>query len=129
VLLRTVRFFAVILTALALVPAGAHFFELPNKIRLSQEQYFTVQGIYRGWALFGIVLLGDLGLNDYRSGNAQFALVFTLVIVAAFIAVARFRAILRTWKPRPLQIQETSQSTRLGSIDASTALDRSTLSI
>jgi len=26
VILRTVRFFAVILTALALVPAGAHFF-------------------------------------------------------------------------------------------------------
>ena len=50
-LLRTVRFFAVILTAFALVPAGAHFFELPNKIRLSQEQYFTEQGIYRGWAL------------------------------------------------------------------------------
>ena len=62
-LLRTVRFFAVILTALALVPAGAHFFELPNKIRLSQEQYFTVQGIYRGWALFGIVLLGAIGAN------------------------------------------------------------------
>jgi hypothetical protein len=39
------------LTALAVVPAGAHFFELPNKIRLSQEQYFTEQGIYRGWAL------------------------------------------------------------------------------
>ena len=62
-LLRTVRFFAVILTALALVPAGAHFFELPNKIRLSQEQYFTVQGIYRSWALFGFVLLGAIGAN------------------------------------------------------------------
>jgi hypothetical protein len=38
-------------------------FELPNKIRLSQEQYFTVQGIYRGWALFGFVLLGAIGAN------------------------------------------------------------------
>jgi hypothetical protein len=63
VILQTVRFFAVILTALALVPAGAHFFELPNKIRLSQEQYFTIQGIYRGWALFGFVLLGAIGTN------------------------------------------------------------------
>ena len=61
--MRTVRFIAVILTDLALVPAGAHFFELPNKIRLSQEQYFTVQGIYRGWALFGFVLLGAIGAN------------------------------------------------------------------
>jgi hypothetical protein len=43
--------------------AGAHFFELPNKIRLSPEQYFTAQGIYRGWALFGFVLLGAIGAN------------------------------------------------------------------
>jgi uncharacterized membrane protein len=63
VILQTVRFFAVMLTALALVPAGAHFFEMPNKIGLSQEQYFTVQGIYRGWALFGFVLLGAIGTN------------------------------------------------------------------
>ena len=46
------------LTALALVPTGAHLFELPNKIGLSEGQYFTVQGIYRGWALFGIALFG-----------------------------------------------------------------------
>jgi hypothetical protein len=63
VILQTVRFLAVILTALALVPAGAHLFELPNKIGLSQEQYFIVQGIYRGWALFGFVLLGAIGAN------------------------------------------------------------------
>jgi hypothetical protein len=40
-----------VLTALALVPAGAHLFELPNKIGLSQDRYFIVQSIYRGWAL------------------------------------------------------------------------------
>ena len=27
------------------------------------EQYFTVQGIYRGWALLGFVLLGAIGAN------------------------------------------------------------------
>ena len=57
------RFLAVMLTALALVPSGAHFFELPNKIDLSQEQYFLVQGVYRGWALFGFVLIGAIGAN------------------------------------------------------------------
>jgi hypothetical protein len=56
-----VRFLAVILTALALVPAGAHFFELPNKIALSREHYFIVQGIYRGWAVF--VLCGAIVAN------------------------------------------------------------------
>jgi hypothetical protein len=57
---KLVRFLAIILTALALVPSGAHFFELPNKIDLPQEAYFTVQSIYRGWALFGIVLFPAL---------------------------------------------------------------------
>jgi hypothetical protein len=63
VILQTVRFLAVILTALALVPAGAHLFELPNKIGLPKEQYFVVQSIYSGWALFGFVLLGAIGTN------------------------------------------------------------------
>jgi hypothetical protein len=61
--LRTVQFLAVIFTALSLVPAGAHFFELANKIGLDQSQYVTVQGIYRGWALFGIALFGALAAN------------------------------------------------------------------
>jgi hypothetical protein len=69
VLLRTVRFFAVILTALALVPAGAHFFELPNKIRLSQEQYFTVQGIYRGWLLM-VASLAIFSVWTYPANQA-----------------------------------------------------------
>ena len=61
--LKLVQFLALILTALALVPSGAHLFELPNKIGLTQEQYFTVQAIYRGWALFGIVLFPAVAAN------------------------------------------------------------------
>jgi hypothetical protein len=48
---------AVISTALYLVPTGAHLFELPNKIALSPAEYMTVQKIYAGWALFGIVFV------------------------------------------------------------------------
>jgi len=56
--LKVTQFVALVLTALALVPAGAHLFELPNKIGLSQDRYFIVQSIYRGWALFfGLVFL------------------------------------------------------------------------
>jgi hypothetical protein len=40
--LKVSQFSAIVSTALALVPSGAHFFELPNKIGLSQEEYFTV---------------------------------------------------------------------------------------
>ena len=55
--LKVMQFVALVLTALALVPAGAHLFELPNKIGLSQDRYFIVQSIHRGWALFGLVFL------------------------------------------------------------------------
>jgi hypothetical protein len=61
--LRAVQFLAVILTALALVPGGAHLFELPNKIGLVQEHYFIVQNVYRGWSLFGFVLLAAIATH------------------------------------------------------------------
>ena len=59
-LLRVLEFLALVLTAILLMPSGAHFFELPNKIGLVQDQYFIVQNIYRGWALFGAVILPAL---------------------------------------------------------------------
>jgi hypothetical protein len=58
--LKIVRFLAVVCVALALVPAGAHLSELPNKIALPPDQYMVVQQIYRGWALFGIVIFAAL---------------------------------------------------------------------
>ena len=58
-----IRFAAILLTALALIPFAAHLFELPHKIALSRDAYFIVRGIYRGWALFGFVLCGALLAN------------------------------------------------------------------
>jgi hypothetical protein len=60
---RLAPFAAIILTALALVPAGAHLLALPNKIGLPQTEYFVVQGIYRGWALLGIILFASLAAD------------------------------------------------------------------
>jgi hypothetical protein len=39
-------------------PAGAHLFVLPNKNGLDSARYFSVQGIYRGWSMFGFILFG-----------------------------------------------------------------------
>lgn len=58
--LTTIRFLSLLFAALALAPALAHLLELPNKISLSGEDYLTVQQIYRGWALLGIVVVGAL---------------------------------------------------------------------
>ena len=61
--LRLVQFLAIILTALALVPSGAHVAALPNKIAMAQAAYFVAQQIYAGWALFGVVLFGAMVAN------------------------------------------------------------------
>jgi FtsH-binding integral membrane protein len=77
--LKVVQFLALALTALALVPSGAHLFEFLNKMSLGAEQYFIVQNIYRGWNLFGIVLIAALIANLalallLRGQGAPFAL-------------------------------------------------------
>lgn len=51
------------LMAIILIPSGAHLFELPGKIGLERDAYFTVQGIYAGWALFGVPLFAAVGAN------------------------------------------------------------------
>ena len=61
--MQAARFLAVILTALALVPGGAHLLALPNKIGMTQADYFVAQGIYRGWALLGALLMAALAAN------------------------------------------------------------------
>jgi hypothetical protein len=58
--MNALRFAALLFAALALGPALAHLLELPNKIGLPREDYLTVQQIYRGWALLGIVVFGAL---------------------------------------------------------------------
>ena len=53
---RIALFVALMATAVALGPALAHLFELPNKINLPKDDYFIVQRIYAGWSLLGGVL-------------------------------------------------------------------------
>ena len=96
-ILRAVQFLAVLLTALAFVPAGAHLFELPNKIDLPRDAYLTVQGIYAGWAWFGIVDLAALVLNvvlAVRLRRQRPAVYFAWAAALCFVA---FFAIFFTW--------------------------------
>ena len=41
-LLKSVRLVMIVMVALCLVPAGAHFFELASKMSLSPAAYMTV---------------------------------------------------------------------------------------
>src|SRR5262245_37485789 len=96
--LRVVQFLAVVLTALALVPGGAHVFALLNKIDLGAEQYFIVQNIYRGWALLGVVLIGallaDLALALMLRGRGGAAFVLALL---GFCGVALTLVVFFLW--------------------------------
>jgi hypothetical protein len=91
--LKVVQFLALALSALALVPSGAHLFELPNKINLAAEQYFIVQNIYRDWSLFGIALIGALIANLalallLRGRGAPFVLaLFAFLCIALTLVV------------------------------------------
>jgi hypothetical protein len=59
--MQTMRFLAIVLIALALAPVTAHLLALPNKIDVPEQQYFTDQAIYYGWALpTGIVLISAI---------------------------------------------------------------------
>jgi hypothetical protein len=86
--MKCLQFLALVLTALALVPTGAHLLELPNKIELSEGDYFAVQSIYRGWAMLGIVIIGavlaNLVLAIFLRGQG---LAFACAVIA-FLCVA-----------------------------------------
>jgi len=58
--LNTVRFLSLLFTVLAMAGAFTHLFELRNKMKLSVEDYLTVQQIYQGWWFLGIFEVGAL---------------------------------------------------------------------
>jgi hypothetical protein len=61
--IRTLQFIAIVFTAIALVPGGAHLLSLAAKIELPEEPYFVAQQVYRGWAWLGIIIIAAILLN------------------------------------------------------------------
>lgn len=55
-----VFFIALMATALALGGALAHAMELPNKMGLTQQEYFTAQKLYLGWNRLAYLLAVEL---------------------------------------------------------------------
>jgi hypothetical protein len=90
--LKTVVFLAIVLSALALIPYGAHLFALPNKIGMTREQYFIAQSAYDGWALLSVILIPAMLVNIVLAamlrGQAGFGFaVAGCVLMAATLAV------------------------------------------
>jgi len=59
------------LTALIVLPGGAHLFELPAKMKLGQSEYFAVQSIYAGWALFSVAIFAAIAANGWLSWSLR----------------------------------------------------------
>jgi hypothetical protein len=80
---------AVLAVAFCLIPAGAHFFELPNKMALPADQYMVVQRIYAGWAFFGIPIFAALILTAWHAvavRNVRSALLWSVVAFMCIVA-------------------------------------------
>ena len=75
-----------LLTALWWGPAAAHLLELPSKMQLGRDDYLTVQQIYSGWALSGVIVIAALlacaGLVWVARGTTWFA-----YALAAFLSL------------------------------------------
>jgi hypothetical protein len=95
--LKTTIFLALVLTAVALAPSAAHLFELPNKIGLSQDQYFIVQNIYRGWALLGSVVIAAILINLLLVYLLWAQLPARWFALLAFVCVLGGLAVFFTW--------------------------------
>jgi hypothetical protein len=94
---KIIRFPAIILTALALVPSGAHLLEMPNKMRLAPEAYFAAQQLYAGWWMTGLLHMAALVIVailavTLRHDRGR----FVAALLAAALLVAFF-AIFFTW--------------------------------
>jgi hypothetical protein len=95
---KGLQFIVVVLLALALVPVGAHLLALPNKIDLPQDEYFTAQAIYYGWALptsFVLVsaIVASLGLAVVIRGRGT----ASWLALAAFVLIALTLVIFFIW--------------------------------
>lgn len=99
--LRIATLVAVLLTALALVPAGAHLFSLGNKIDMPRDQYFIAQNVYQGWAWLGAVLFVAIGADvtagliareQRQRGGFAFAAAILLLVSAVIFFVWTYPA-------------------------------------
>jgi len=67
-LLDAVQLTAVAFTAIALMLAGAHVFEMSGNLRLASSAYLTMQSVHHGWVLFAVAMLfasAAIGLHTF----------------------------------------------------------------
>lgn len=87
---RAAQFLALAISALAIVPSAAHLAALPNKIGLPAAEYFAAQGIYRGWAILGLLWPAAIAANGvlaYVVRNQQSPFWLAAASASCFVAM------------------------------------------
>jgi hypothetical protein len=105
-------FLAIVLTALALTPFGAHALELSPKLTLDLQDYFLVQSIYSGWAALGWLIVAAIAANVWATilrradgagawlnGAAAVVLLATLAVFFAWTGPANLAT--HNWTSQP----------------------------
>ena len=95
--LKCLGLFAVVSIAIYLVPGGAHFFELANKMAMSQSEYMTVQKIYAGWSSFGVTIVAALLLTLLHTFMVRRDRTAFLLSLVAFLCLAATQGIFWTF--------------------------------
>jgi hypothetical protein len=90
--MRISQFLAILVTAIALIPGGAHVLTLPAKMAMPQEPYFIAQQVYQGWAWLGIATFVAIFANfasalltRHHSRQLLLSLTASLLIAATLI--------------------------------------------
>jgi hypothetical protein len=96
-LLKFFGLIAVVSVAMCLVPGGAHFFELANKMSMSQPEYMTVQKIYAGWSFFGIAVIAALLITLIHTFMVRSDRTAFFLSLAAFLCLAATQGIFWTF--------------------------------
>ena len=94
---KTIQFLAVVLTALALLPGGAHLMALPAKIAMPERPYFVVQQISRGWAWTGAVIFLAIFANVLAALLTRESRRKWRLFAASALLIAVMLAIFFTW--------------------------------
>ena len=95
--LKCLGLFAVVSIAIYLVPGGAHFCELANKMAMSQSEYMTVQKIYAGWSSFGVTIVAALLLTLLHTFMVRRDRTAFLLSLVAFLCLAATQGIFWTF--------------------------------
>ncbi|MGQ2906053.1 MAG: DUF1772 domain-containing protein [Neoaquamicrobium sediminum] len=114
------------LTALIVIPGGAHLFELPVKLGMDEADYFTVQSIYAGWPLFAVPIFAAIAANGYLSWALRqhdrmaarcalaSALLISLTLAVFFLLVFPGNQVTANWTEIPQNWEELRRNWEYG---------------